>query len=125
MCLNSNKIEKFKEPKNWVVGYKMLRWSVGRKGWLSQYSQQQWEFAELVEAKGPSTTRFSGCRSVNYKKGIHAWTCLKNAIRHYEPGDRIVKVLLFSVTHHDWEVYRADSAIIIEVVNRQGYREAW
>jgi len=125
MCLDSKKIQKFGKPKNWIVGYKVLRWSNKSRCWRSQYSQQKWEFAEMVKAKAPGTTRFNGAHTTYYKKGIHAWISLRHTTVHYAHGDRIVKVLLFGVTHTDRIAYRADAAIIIEVVNRQGYRERW
>ena len=125
MCLDRSKIQKFEKPKNWVEGYKILRRSTNGGKWRSQYSQQNWEFAELVKATAPGTTHFSGVTSYDYKKGIHAWTSLEKGKQLLDPDFRIVKVLLFGVTHHDQEAYRADAAIIIEALNKQGYRERW
>ena len=123
MCLDPKRIQKFGEPKNWVEGYKIIRWAPRGKVWRSMYANQKWEFAELVKAKAPGTTHFSGAYTTDYKKGIHAWASFKEAMEHFEtPEYRIVKVLLFGVTHHDGQSYRADAAIIIEALNRKGHR---
>ena len=125
MCLDSSTLQRFKEPKNWIEGYKVLRWSKRGKVWRSQYSQQKWEFAELVKAKAPEATYFSGAGAAAYRTGIHAWDSLDEAVLHFDSYHRVVKVLLFGVTHFDGQVFRADAAIIIEALDPQGQREKW
>ena len=130
MCLSGITAHQYKRKKNWIVGYKILRWEVGRNGgWVSQHSHQKWEFAKQVKAVDPKFSRFTGQRSPFYENGIHAWQKLKYVIREETTDptvERIVKVLLFGVTHRDSTSYRADAAIIIEVLDEKtGKRISW
>lgn len=128
MCLSTMTIKKYKRKRNWVKGYKVLRWSATKVAcWRSQYARQKWEFAELVEAVNPTRIKFRGKTAHAYANGIHAWKTFNEAAHacFLRPSEKIVKVLLFGVTHHDRECYRADAAIIIEALDGQGHREKW
>lgn len=128
MCLDPSSIKKYKNSKDWIEGYKILKWRDGwefqnlKKGWYSVNSLQRWEFAEMVEAQVPKQTLFEGISSSAYKKGIHAFKTFRATNFLY---NRTVKVLLFGVTHTDSGNYRADRAIIIEVLNGVGKRIPW
>lgn len=121
MCLDSASTKKYKSPKDWIEGYKFLTYRMGE--WRSLYASQSWEFGEMVEAQFPIRIYFKGTSSPRYRKGIHAY---KGTFHLDEHSDyRIVKVLLFGVTHEDHESYRADRAIVIEVLDRTGNRIPW
>ena len=128
MCLGSFSIKVYKKKRYRVEGYKVLRFTHFAPAWRSQLSSQKWEFAELVRATVPSKANFRGKPSGHYTSGIHAWKRLKLIIRNHPPirkNERIVKVLLFGVTHRDRVAYRADAAMVIEALDKNGNRISW
>jgi len=110
MTLSPN-CRKYRRPRNFVEGYKLLRWEPQTKTWRSQYSSQVWEFGIPVEAKKPPR-----CGAVvhcpRYEDGIHAWGRPRQPLGN----ERLVKVLLFGVTHSDKIACRADVAVVIETL---------
>jgi len=125
MCL-SCRARRYKKKRNWVTGYKILRRTP--LGWRSQLSSQKWEFAKLIKAIDPRITKFRGDFCDFYENGIHAWkkfSFIKKHRVYLRSKGRIVKVLLFGVTHRDSITYRADAAIIVEVLDRSGHRIPW
>jgi len=129
MCLKNLETKKLIEPKNWVIGYKVLQ----KTQWgtlLSWYANQEWEFAELVKAQKPEEVGFSGARSSIYEEGIHAWKTFASARKGalwFESNFivLIVKVLLFNVTHEDDTAYKAEYGIVIDTFNFSKKRIPW
>ena len=117
MCLKNP--EKIRPPKDFIVGYKFI--TRRQNAWRSTMASQIWHFAELVSARLGYNVNFRGLYAHEYNKGIHAYKKLRTTLSKLENltdksrrKHRIVKVLLFGVTCHDHESYRADHAIIIE-----------
>ena len=121
MCLGGETIKKYKKPRDWVEGYKVLTY---HHGWQSIWSRQIWEFAKMVEVSQVSRD-FWGVTSRYYDYGIHAYKNLRWAHSGRVRLCRVVKVLLFNVTHEDSTCYRADKAIIVEALDWDGNRMPW
>lgn len=129
MCLNNP--EKIHPPKDFIVAYKLLQRR--QNAWRSSLANQLWHFAELVSAKHGRDVNFRGCWGYGYRSGIHAYkrlnfplSKLSGATIQTKRKYRIVKVLLFGVTHQDSKSYRAAHAIIIETLDSTtGKRIAW
>jgi len=129
MCLNNPK--GFYPPKDFIVGYKII---VKRQNeWRSFLASQIWHFAELVSAKDGRDVNFRGYWTSSYDKGIHAYKRLRATLLRFKKFNdknkrkrRIVKVLLFGVTHQDDNCYRSRHAIIIETLHSAtGKRIPW
>lgn len=128
VCLVEGDIREYKKPKDWVEGYKILIHrarspSLGL-AWQSEWAWQDWEFAEMVEAKGAGIG-FCGVNSLHYENGIHAYKDLQPVCDGRSKERRVVRVLLFGVTHEDHNSYRANKAIIVEALDWCGNRIPW
>jgi len=129
MCLiNPGRIH---PSKHFVIGYKLLMWR--QNAWRSSLASQIWHFAELVKAKHGKDVNFRGNWCYKYKSGIHAYKNSKFVIKKLDGYTertrrkyRLVKVLLFGVTHQDDKSYRAGHAMIIDTLDSAtGKRISW
>jgi len=128
VCLSDNMTIQYTKERNRVLGYKILRWTSFTPAWRSQLSSQKWEFGVLVKAVNKKKANFRGRNSSHYLYGIHAWRQLRFIQRYTPPFKKteiLVKVLLFGVTHGDKVAYRADAAMVIEALDRDGNRIPW
>jgi len=121
MCLDRGTLKKYKKPEDWIEGYKVLIYNAR---WQSEWAAQSWEFAEMVKATQRGAG-FFGVTSFHYRNGIHAYKDFQSVGCFRSRASRVVRVLLFGVTHEDHECYRADEAIIVEALDWRGKRVPW